>query len=717
EAVEELAARTPLVLVLEDLHWSDYATLDLVSALARRRGPARLLLLGTYRPVEVIVSDHPLHAVKQELQAHRHCEELPLELLGEQEAAEYLALRFPGRPLPAALARLVHERSGGNPLFMVSLADDLVTQGVLVRRAGRWELRDGVERVEVGVPESIRLTIQKQLARLSPAEQRLLEGASAAGVEFSAAAAAAALGEDLVAAEESCERLARRQQFLRAAGVSEWPDGTVAGRYRFRHWLYQDVLYQGVPPARRRQLHLRLGERLEAAHGGGAAAAAAELALHFERGGDDRRAVRYLCLAADNAARRYAHREALQCLERALELAGRLPEAERVCHRTALLERRGRLRRSSGDMPGSAEDFLAAAAAAGEASDAGVRALLGAAASLYFVDREKCLAVAGRAVDHSRAVKDPLLRAHVRGQFAHWNMQVRDWREEDARAVYESVGLARRAGNTELLGLYLTLSSFHLCHQSEYRAACAAAAEAMPLVLEAGDAYHYMSALCFSAWALLHLGEWGEAHRRLTDGVRFSEKNGHRLAVRVFEVFLAWLHEEALDFERAREIGESGIEADPGMGILFSLIRLGRAHLGLGQPDRAFDCFREIRRQTERGTVLEWIYRMQLHHALSEYRLARGELPEARREAEQACAAAARCGERTYLALGRQVLAEIALAGNDWEKAEAELSGALAVVEGAALPLAEWRVCATAAGLHQRRRRKAEAERYRARAR
>jgi hypothetical protein len=111
---------------------------------------------------------------------------------------------------------------------------------------------------------------------------------------------------------------------------------------------------------------------------------------------------------------------------------------------------------------------------------------------------------------------------------------------------------------------------------------------------------------------------------------------------------------------------------------------------------------------------MDWLWHMHLHRGLSEYRLARGELAEARLEAQQTCALAAQSGERTYLALGRRTLAEIALATRNWEQAEAELSRALALVEGGDVPLAEWRVYATAARLHQRRRR-TEAEGYRER--
>src|SRR4029453_7470185 len=117
-ALELLTAQQPLVLVLEDLHWSDPSTLDLLTVLARRRESGRLLLIGTYRPPEVLRRAHPLRLVHQELQGHGHCVELPLTLLPEDPVATYLASRFPGLPRVDQLSRLVHQRTEGNPLFM-----------------------------------------------------------------------------------------------------------------------------------------------------------------------------------------------------------------------------------------------------------------------------------------------------------------------------------------------------------------------------------------------------------------------------------------------------------------------------------------------------------------------------------------------------------------------------------------------------------------------
>jgi predicted ATPase len=113
EAVDALSAEAPLVLVLEDLHWSDSATIDLLAMLARRRDPARLLILATYRPADVAASAHPLKPVKQELQLHGCCEELVLAFLSEASVGDYLG-RFPSASFPPGFAGMLHENTSGN---------------------------------------------------------------------------------------------------------------------------------------------------------------------------------------------------------------------------------------------------------------------------------------------------------------------------------------------------------------------------------------------------------------------------------------------------------------------------------------------------------------------------------------------------------------------------------------------------------------------------
>jgi predicted ATPase len=337
EMVEALTVERLLVLVLEDLHWSDTATLDLVAYLARRREPARFLLLGTYRPGDVIVREHPLRALTLDLQLHGQCVALPLERLTTAHVTEYLAGRFGAGADLHALASALHRRTDGHPLFLVTVVDALVRQGALQEVRGRWELAQELSAlVEEGVPESLRQLIALQLTALSPVDQRVVEAASVAGMTCTVAAVAAGVVAADEAIEARCADLARQEQFLQAQGVQEWPDGTVTGQYGFRHILYQQVIYEQLPVARCQQLHQRLGARLEAGYRVHAVERAAELAVHFERGGDLTRAAWYGQQAATNALRRAAYAEALTHLHCAIALLQKLPDTP--AHRQQELE-------------------------------------------------------------------------------------------------------------------------------------------------------------------------------------------------------------------------------------------------------------------------------------------------------------------------------------------------------------------------------------------
>jgi DNA-binding winged helix-turn-helix (wHTH) protein/predicted ATPase len=337
DAVEALSTVRPLVLVLEDLHWSDYATLDWLAYVARRQAPARLLILGTYRPAEAVMRAHPIRTVTQELQWHRCCTELLLPALSEAGVAAYLGQRFGTARWPAELPTLLAQRTGGNPLFLVTVVEELVRQAIIVPQPGGWTLGQGLEAVTRGVPERLVQLIDAQLARLDPVEHELVTAASVAGGEFTAAALAASLERALEDVEAGCDALARRGQFLRAQGTTIWPDGTVTARYRFLHELYHEVVYARVSVSRRVRWHRQIGLRLEAGYGPPARERAAELAEHFVRGRDPRRAVQYLHYAGEQAAQRSAHQAALVHLTKGLEVLTTLPDTpERLAYEVAL---------------------------------------------------------------------------------------------------------------------------------------------------------------------------------------------------------------------------------------------------------------------------------------------------------------------------------------------------------------------------------------------
>ena len=705
EAIEAFTTEVPLVLALEDLHWSDNSTVDLIGYLARRPSPARLLIVGTFRPAEAIVKRHALRELHRELQAHRLCAELPLELLSPTAVARYIGLRCPGRPLPLELVRLVHQRTDGNPLFMVNVVDSLIAQGQILRRGDGWALGVPLEEIKIGIPDSLQQLIEKQLERLAPPERRVLAAASVAGFEFSTRTLSGGIGEPISEIESICEELCRRRQFIRPARTIQLADGSLLERYGFVHELQRRVLYMGMPHPRRVALHHRLGEFQEKAYAEHLPEIAAELAVHFAEGHDYARAVRYRRLSAANAVMRYANREAIEHLDRAIELLQHLPAAEQPAIELAVLEERGTAQRAMDENTAAAADFSRAVERSRHAgrTDWEVRALLKLSAVVFWTDQNRSLEVAERAVARSRELQDPWLHIQAAGYCASRKIRLHGWTDDDFALVLAAAEAARQAADRPFLGLHVMSCSFFYSFRSEERQACQAADEGLRIGLEINDPFLYISCQYFKAWALLHLGEWGEALRLVRDGIQRSEENGHGTAVVVLLMIEARLCIQAFDFEGALELARRALaRARDGFPRLIALVGMGEALLGLTQYDRAGECFDEVTASRDRGLLLDWIFHLPFYLARAELWLARGDLARARADALELCGLAARPGQRTYLALGRCLLARIAAAEGNPRDSEAQLAQARAALNGAEAPLAEWRVFAASAQTAQR---------------
>jgi predicted ATPase len=349
DAIEAMCSETTLTVVFEDLHWADLSTLDLISALSRRRQAARLLMLASYRPAEVSEGQHPLKRLKQDLVTHKLCTDVSLRPLEREAVREYLAQELKQETLPKGLPSFVHQHSEGNPLFMVAMLEHLVAQGFLRQDDGGWQLRSALAEIDMGVPTALSEMIEMQIDRLEAADQRLLEAASLIGVVFPAWAAAAALDGDLEDIEAQYETLARRLHFLHPAGHDQLPDGTQSAFYVFAHGLYREVLRARQSPARRAKRHLRVAEKLEKLFAGREMDVSSELALHFEAAAEWARAAQALCTAAGNALRRGARDEGVKSTERALQLLENLSEPDREAAETRIRQQiAGLLKRFDG---------------------------------------------------------------------------------------------------------------------------------------------------------------------------------------------------------------------------------------------------------------------------------------------------------------------------------------------------------------------------------
>ncbi len=335
DALEALTVAEPLVLVLEDLHWSDSATLQWLGYVARRRDSGRLLVLGTYRPVEALPNRAPLRDVLAELRHQPRTAEIVLDHLSRDAVHAYLRQRCGGVSGLEDLADVLHRRTGGHPLFLSSIVDEVIAS----RRPGHVDptgLLD-LRGMAHTIPLDVRQFIEHGFEQLSEDDQSILEAASVAGDPFSIAAVAAGASLPEARIEAQCEAWTRAHRILIADGIAAWPDGTVGARYRFHHALFQETAYARISPERRATVHHRIGIRLEAAHARHSSSIAAELAVHFEQGRDLSKAGAYLEQAARNAVHRAAYTEAHEHLARALKIVAMLPEARERLRREVTL--------------------------------------------------------------------------------------------------------------------------------------------------------------------------------------------------------------------------------------------------------------------------------------------------------------------------------------------------------------------------------------------
>jgi tetratricopeptide (TPR) repeat protein len=324
--LQELSRATPLILFIDDLHWADASTVDLLTYLGGRCAEMRALLVLTYRPTDLAVSKHPFGPVKLDLQARGVCREVALEFLNRADFDRYLALEFPAHCFPEEFGALVYDRTEGSPLFMADLLRYLRDQQVLVLEQGRWKLKESVPELQRGLPESVRGMIQRKIEQLGDDDRRLLVAASVQGYEFDSAVLAQVLEREAAEVEERLDELDRIHAFMRVVEEHEFPDRTPTLRYRFVHVLYQNALYATLRPTRRAQLSASVAEVLLGHFGERYAEVAAELALLLEAARDFPRAAEFFQLAAQNAARIFANQEAVALARRGIEALASLPE-------------------------------------------------------------------------------------------------------------------------------------------------------------------------------------------------------------------------------------------------------------------------------------------------------------------------------------------------------------------------------------------------------
>ncbi|MBI4517582.1 MAG: AAA family ATPase [Deltaproteobacteria bacterium] len=499
------ATARPLVLILDDLHWADRPSLLLLQFLARAMESSSLLVLGTYRDIEV-TPKHSLADILGTLCREPLYERLALHGLPEEDVQALLST-WGTQEVAGTFARFIARVSEGNPFFIKEFCRHLVEENLVVREGGRW-----VEHVSAGqlaIPQEIRVLIERRLAHLSAPCRRLLTIAAVIGREFALPVIArvwSKLGGPAEAAEPAALELLDGAV---AARILD-PSPRHLGRYRFSHALICETLYDDLPPSDRARLHRHVAECLEDFYRADLEPHLSGLAHHFVAaaagGGDSERAIVYCLRAAERASAALAYEEAVAHYERALQvLALQYPVDEtRRCHVLLALGeawwKAGEPRRAKDSFYRAAERARRLGAAqqlAGAALGVSRWVEMGVVDGSQVALLEEALAKLGKG--------DGALRAKLLGSLAH-ALRWSNSHERRATLSRQAVAMARQV--RDMATLAWTLNSTHWVRGPEdAENRLAATAELLRLAEQLGDREMALTGHFWRVVELLELGD------------------------------------------------------------------------------------------------------------------------------------------------------------------------------------------------------------------
>jgi DNA-binding winged helix-turn-helix (wHTH) protein/tetratricopeptide (TPR) repeat protein len=733
EWLEALASDRVMLLVLEDLHWSDASTIDVLSALTRRPGSARMMLIATFRRDNAVSTQHPVVNLSDALRLRGECEVLELAPLTRAAIGAWLTHGAAPNPLDEELAHFVAERCGGNPLFMQAMLDHLHEQGWVRKTADGWQQTASTSQLRDVLPHTIAQVIEARIRLLCPDEQRALEAASVAGMTFSPQTVAHAAAMPATAFEDLCDGLARDGQFVRRAGRDDLPEGT-AQWFSFTHALVRSVFYERQGMIRRSKSHRLIGEGLERLYPEGKRGSiATELCRHFSDARQWDKALDYVRIALQTAKVRHAYREAIATLDQADTLLARLPADLRASRRLEFLEARAALYAAAHEPQAVAAymDLNEQAAKLGR-TDVQLRALPGLSYVLSWNDQARSLACLDDALRLSASFPDRRVSALTRVICNVRRIWTRGWSAHDARECAAALDLLRETADGVSIAKAQLDSCMLLMVSTRYRDALHST-QTNYQVLYAHAVRHpgfdisrgmWMVRLGV-AWAHLSLGDFGRSLAEFDRGIQLYHDNGNYFAARTLQVYRGWLLIHTMDFETVLELDRQFREAAdrptsgsqqrertaflPPQQRVWTILA-GLAYAGLDEREQAAACFAEAERQLAREPIMfDWYWRLMLDWGSADLALASGERAVAQRRAKDFLDRALATEERTWQALAWETMARVSLNAGDLENARLHIEAAFSASQGFETPLADWHLQRTAARLHEARGEASEA--------
>ncbi|HEV2754655.1 MAG TPA: AAA family ATPase [Actinomycetota bacterium] len=523
--IRRASALKPLVVLFDDVHWADDASLQLMEHIAPELPDMPVLVIATYRDVELDVY-RPLAKTLEDLLRRRLVTRMSLTRLPEETVGAMLS-KLAGETPPPSLTTAIYRETEGNAFFVEEVFRHLDEEGRLRDDDGRWRADLRVEDLEV--PEGVRLVIGRRLQRLAPETTKILTAAAVIGRVFDFRLLEAVAGDGERDGDELLDCLDEAQRSHVVMSRAEGRDAKVV----FVHELIRQTLLGAIALPRRQRLHLRVAEAMEKVYADELASHAAEIAHHLYNAGvaaDPAKTQEYLVMAGDRAMDGAAFGEALKYFEEACELRASQSDSERA----AILYRVGLARRSLGHLDeglSAWREALALYEAAGDvASVAAVTPEIGL--QLGWAARwPEALEIAGRGL---AAIGEGMTgdRARLHGIAAIGLGWAGDY-DGAMQMIDAAESISRQLDDPLLIGSSLTVKTAHHFAYNQTRAGIETGEQAMALLRGTAEEWNYGACVAFTAFAHYFCGELDRAGELAEEAIDVGRRLGH-LAAQMF---------------------------------------------------------------------------------------------------------------------------------------------------------------------------------------
>ena len=682
----QLSAQEPTVLFLDDLHWADHLSLALLHYLSRKCRDSHLLIVGTYRPEELIQTTEERHHPLEETMFSMGRDDLLIKMelnpLKRVDFPELMKSVFRSS-IDEKFVEKLYEETEGNPLFALETLNLLVDEGFLSEEESHWTLTAPIEKIRI--PSKVHDVIIRRVGRLGREDRNLLNLAAVCGRSFNASTLSGTLESDIVDVIQSLADIEQRHKLIRHE------DST----FEFTHHKIREVIYTNLPGELRRVYHLKAANCLEQVLlDKGSTEYMAEIALHYVEGGVSEKAFEYLLRLGEESVNINANIEAIDYLSEALSATEKDSDLASKENLGKIYVLRGRAWWGQGDYMKAIDDFNLylhnATSLNDESMIADAHFWLASSHSMAW-NLEEGIVHYTKALELARKMGNKFLECRNLCELTQPLLRSTGMSNETLIHLKEASRISQEIGNKLLGGMTAFWLGVYYHWKGEFDPAEQELKRALSLTEESGNNLYYLFAILQLGMAQASKGEYNDALSNVQRCLQLSKDNEVLYFRSRALNTLGWIYHDLSDIELAIEHNNKALEtAKDYLNLPSVLINLGSDYIYKEDFEKARKNFQEANESIQNIMCAPWRYEIKIYCGLGGVSLAEGDYAGALELADKALAISRKAGAKKHLAKSLKLKAEVLSKMGNTEEAIELMQDALETGQPVGNPPLQW---------------------------